>query len=132
MTTQFNPLPSPGDFVWCHFPQIPGEPGPKPRPALVVAVFDNDHAIQVAYGTSKKTDSIYPGEFLMAPSDPGFRDSGLAAATKFDLGHCHNLPFDSYWFAPNQSVYASIPLPKMGTLHASFMKTVAEALKRIL
>jgi hypothetical protein len=59
-----------------------------------------------------------------------FRDSGFAAAIKFDLGRCENLPADSDWFALNQSIYASIALPKMGTLHASFMKAVAEALKR--
>ena len=32
-------LPEPGDIVWCVFPELPDlEPGPKPRPALVVTV----------------------------------------------------------------------------------------------
>ena len=30
-------LPAPGDIVWCLFPEIPDiQPGPKPRPALVM------------------------------------------------------------------------------------------------
>lgn len=133
MTIRFNPLPAPGDFVWCHFPEKVGNLGPKSRPALVIAVFDNDHAIRVAYGTTKKTEEsrIYPGEFVLDPSDAGFQESGLAERTKFDLGNAHTLPFDSDWFAPNQSIYASSPLPKMGSLHSSYMKAVKEALDRI-
>ena len=44
MPTRWWPSPEAGEIVWCHFPQdqLP-EPGPKPRPALVVKVFD-DHA----------------------------------------------------------------------------------------
>ena len=60
MTIQFTPLPAPGDFVWCHFPESVGKPGPKSRPALVIAVFDNDHAIRVAYGTTKKVYRFRP------------------------------------------------------------------------
>lgn len=131
MTIRFNPLPAPGDFVWCHFPEKVGNPGPKSRPALVIAVFDNDHAIRVAYGTTQKTASLYPGEFVLDPNDAGFPVSGLAGRTKFDLGNAQTLLFDSDWFAPNQSIYASSPLPKMGSLHSSYMTAVKAALDRI-
>jgi len=127
MTKKFNPLPAPGDFVWCHFPEIIGKPGPKARPALVVAVSVIDHAVEIAYGTSQKTDRIYPGEFLLDPSDAGFDDSGLACATKFDLNNCVKLPFDSDWFALNMGVYASIPLPKIGVLHPSYVHAAHKA-----
>jgi len=32
-------LPAPGDIVWRTFPEVPNsEPGPKPRPAIVLSV----------------------------------------------------------------------------------------------
>lgn len=51
-----NPLPTPGDIVWCHFPITAnlGNPGPKPRPALVIAVSPEHHVVKVVYGTSQK------------------------------------------------------------------------------
>ncbi|WP_148301173.1 type II toxin-antitoxin system PemK/MazF family toxin [Methylobacillus glycogenes] len=48
-------LPSVGDIVWCKFPQKPrDEAGPKPKPALVVAVneYEDGIGIEVAYGTT--------------------------------------------------------------------------------
>jgi hypothetical protein len=38
MSVAWN-LPAPGDIVWCLFPEVPNiEPGPKPRPAIVLSV----------------------------------------------------------------------------------------------
>jgi hypothetical protein len=127
MTIPFKPLPAPGDIVWCHFPQVIGNPGPKARPALVIGVFDDDHAVKIAYGTSQKTEKVYPGEFVLDPADAGFSLSGLGQRTKFDLNNTVNLFFDSDWFAPNQSVHASTPLPKMGRLDISYMSLVQKA-----
>lgn len=38
MGTDFKPLPEPGDILWCKFPhsEDSGNPGPYPRPGLVV------------------------------------------------------------------------------------------------
>ena|SRR5437868_15509667 len=127
MTIPFHPLPAPGDIVWCHFPEEIGNPGPKARPALVVAVFDNDHAVRIAYGTTQKTNKLYPGEVVLDPADGGFPLSGLTQRTKFDLNHEVDVFFDSDWFAPNQSVYAAVPLPKMGSLHISYDPAVQKA-----
>lgn len=72
-TKPFPQLPEPGDFVWCRFPRLPGfpdTPGPKLRPALVIAVSDADHEVMVVYGTSQKTDKIYPTEFLLKRQMP--------------------------------------------------------------
>lgn len=129
MTIPFKPLPAPGDIVWCHFPQEIGNPGPKARPALVTHVFDDDHAVRIAYGTSQKTEKIYPGEFVLDPADAGFPTSGLAQRTKFDLNNSVELYFDSDWFAPDQSVYSSLPLPKMGRLDISYISLVQKAAK---
>lgn len=128
MTVRFKPLPAPGDIVWCHFPEIIGKPGPKARPALVTAVFDDDYAIRVAYGTSQKTNNLYRGEFVLDPQDAGFALSGLGARTKFDLGNLFVLPFDSDWFSANQGIYASTPLPRMGSMHPSYMLDLQKAL----
>ncbi|WP_457371359.1 type II toxin-antitoxin system PemK/MazF family toxin [Pseudomonas sp. TE3911] len=131
MTILFRPLPAPGDIVWCHFPQVIGNPGPKARPALVIAIFDNDHAVRIAYGTSQKTEKVYPGEFVLDPADAGFPLSGLAQRTKFDLNNTVDVFFDSDWFAPNQSVHASTPLPKMGRLDISYMPAAQKARKAV-
>src|SRR5213594_4256768 len=58
------PSPTVGDIVWCHFPELPTlEPGPKPRPALVLSVETREDgiAVTVAYGTSKKVTSLKAG-----------------------------------------------------------------------
>lgn len=127
MSTKYAPLPTIGDILWCHFPQEMGIPGPKPRPALVRAVSTKHHYVQVAYGTSKKTDRIYPGEFVLDPSEGGFASSGLEARTKFDVGNLVTLPFDSMWFAPSPLLHIGTPAPKMGSLHVSYLKAAIDA-----
>jgi len=129
----FRPLPAPGDIVWTFFPQSEdlGYPGPKPRPALVLFISEEDHAVEIAYGTSQRTDKMYPGEFVLDPADAGFAISGLSARTKFDLGRTVRLPFNSNWFKPSPDVHVSSPLPKMGTLHASYMIAAGRAYKRV-
>lgn len=121
------PLPKAGDIVWCRFPQTLGTPGPKPRPALVIAISQNDHAVLIAYGTSQKTNRIYPGEFLLDKSDAGFLDSGLSVATKFDLNNRVKVPFDSDWFSPNPAMAPNTPLPKLGVLHPSYVPSINAA-----
>lgn len=127
----YHPLPAAGDILWCRFPEIVGKPGPKPRPALVVAVAPQHHQIKVAYGTSKKLTRLLPGEFLLDPAMPGFDASGLSVATKFDLANLVALPFNSDWFdeAPGFTVLS--PLPKLGVLHPSLMQYAAQAYRQI-
>lgn len=123
------PAPEAGDIVWCHFPQIPRIPGPKPRPALVCAVDDSNAdevLIKVAYGTSQKTNQLYTGEFLIASTNKVAYDlAGLSYDTKFDLKKMHLLPYNSQWFdvAPN----SPIQTPVLGTLHSSLMKAINAA-----
>lgn len=128
---KFHPLPAPGDIVWCAFPQTMGMPGPKKRPALVARVAPATHEVSVVYGTSLKTNHIYPTEIVLDPAEAGFSSSGLSYRTKFDLAHQVQLPFDSRWFEPAPGPQAHIPLPKMGVLHPSYMPAIAAAVKKI-
>lgn len=125
---RFNPLPAPGDFVWCWFPYEEGERGPKARPALVIGVFDHDHKVRVCYGTSQRTNELYQGEFALDPADDGFAVSGLGAATKFNLNKHFDLSFTEFWFKKHLGPSIEVPLPKLGTLAASYYPALVKAL----
>ena len=119
---QFGPLPAPGNIVYCRFPQRKGVVGPKPRPALVVgqvALDDGTPGLQVAYGTSQKTNDLHSGEFAIRSTDAeAFQAAGLSYDTKFDLGNCETLPYDEDWFSvPKPPRFGNTP--KLGVLHPS-------------
>ncbi len=124
------PAPRAGDIVWCRFPQdkLP-KPSPKPRPALVLSVGEDQGrpVVEVAYGTSQKTDSLYSGEFVISSSDPvAYEASGLSYATKFNLAVTFELDFNDTWFA----VAPGAPhgqTPKLGVLHPSLVRRVQAA-----
>lgn len=123
-THWFTP-PQPGDIVWCLFPQNRVlKPGPKPRPALVLAVGESDSnpVIRVAYGTSQKTDQLYAGEFAILPAQAdAFAESGLSYPTKFNLGKIFELDYNDIWFGvPPQAPYGQNP--KLGILHPSLLR----------
>ena len=131
MKIHWWPNPVAGDIVWCHFPENLGiKPGPKPRPALIVKVFDDQtpHLIVlVAYGTSQKTEQLRSGEFFIANSEAAaYQLAGLSYATKFSFHSTVELPYSSEWFkvppdAPNGQT------PKLGVLHPSLMQRVQAA-----
>jgi hypothetical protein len=57
MTSRWWAEPTAGEIVWCHFPDDIHS-RPKPRPALILAVFDDDvprFTVRIAYGTSQRT-----------------------------------------------------------------------------
>jgi hypothetical protein len=125
--------PSPGDIVWCHFPYLPAtEPGPKPRPALIVGVrtFEDGVTIRVAYATTQRTSSLRAGEFLIAKDKHpvAFKQAGLAFDTKFDLNKVIELPWTDRYFkvspTPNPAFGQT---PKVGSLHASMMRALVAA-----
>jgi len=125
----FRP-PSPGDIVWCRFPQrgVPG-PGPKARPALVTAVgrVGSGPTAFVAYGTSRKVDQLFPGEFAIAATEhPAFDAAGLSSATKFDLARIFELDFNDLWFAVAPGT-AYGQTPKLGILHPSLVRRAEAA-----
>lgn len=131
MSPRSFPGPKPGDIVWCRFPQHGAlQPGPKPRPALVLQVGERSGAlwVQVAYGTSQKVDKLFAGEFAITPRDgDAYAMSGLSYPTKFNLASRFVLPFDEDWFA----VAPGAPYgqtPRLGILHPSLMRRARAAM----
>ena len=125
------PEPQAGVIVWCRFPDTPAlQPGPKPRPALVLVVFDDEapqFRVQVTYGTSQKVDRLYAGEFRITPEDgAAFRLSGLSFATKFNLSKVVELPYNRPWFdVPPAAPFGQTP--QLGVLHANLMRRATAA-----
>lgn len=122
--------PQPGDIVWCRFAEgrLPG-PGPKPRPALVLQVGEagGRPVVAVAYGTSRKLDQLYAGEFSISPADgDAFGAAGLSHATKFNLARTFELDYNETWFAvPPGAPHGQSP--KLGLLHPSLVKRARAA-----
>jgi hypothetical protein len=124
--------PTAGEIVWCHFPDDI-HPRPKPRPALILAVFDDDapqFTVRVAYGTSQRTTTLYRGEFsiLRDRKEAAFESAGLSFDTKFDLKQTLDLPFTTRWFSvPPAEPHGQTPA--LGTLHPSLVRVVEAAFR---
>jgi len=129
-------LPAPGDIVWCLFPEVPGmEPGPKPRPALVLRVErkEDGDVLSVVYGTSQKLQQLKRGEFAITrdkhPS--AYALAGLAYDTKFDFKAMVDLPWSERYFkVPPRSPHGNTP--KLGTLHATILRAVEAAYRAMV
>lgn len=124
-------LPAPGDIVWCSFPEVPDtEPGPKPRPALVMSVetFDDGDLVGVVYGTSKHLNRLKTGEVSITKAlhPAAYELAGLAYDTKFDFNVIVELPWsDRYFKVPPGRPHGNSP--KLGTLHATVARAFALA-----
>jgi hypothetical protein len=122
--------PTAGEIMWCHFPDNIN-PKPKPRPGLVISTKEDDDGmifVCVAYGTSKKTDRLYSGEFRIAKNEHpvAYASAGLSYDTKFDLRNTLEPPFnDTYFSIPAHAPHGQIP--KLGTLHPSMVRIAAAA-----
>lgn len=129
--TRIWKLPAPGDIVWCSFPEVPEtEPGPKPRPALVMSVesrVDGD-LVCVVYGTSKHLSRLKSGEVSItkALNPAAYELAGLAYDTKFDFNVIVELPWsDRYFKVPPGRPHGNSP--KLGTLHVTVARAFALA-----
>jgi PemK-like, MazF-like toxin of type II toxin-antitoxin system len=124
-------LPAPGDIVWCLFPQLPDvEPGPKPCPALVVAVESREggDVVSVVYGTSQHVTRLKTGEvaIMKAKHPAAYALAGLAYDTKFDFKVVVDLAWsDRYFNVLPKNRYTNNP--KIGTLHATVLHAVEAA-----
>jgi len=124
-------LPAPGDIVWCWFPEVPGmEPGPKPRPALVMRVTrkEDGDEISVVYGTSQNLRQLRRGDFAITRDQhpSAFALAGLAYDTKFDFKTMVDLPWSERYFkVPPRSPHGNTP--KLGTLHATVVRAAEAA-----
>jgi hypothetical protein len=122
MTNAWPDKPKPLDVVWCWFPEIlaGGIRGPKPRPALVLDVDESRSPIElrVAFGTSKKTNDLFSGEFRISPEDgAGFTASGCDGDTKFDLKRSVWLPYTDDLFSRKSETANRTPV--MGRIELS-------------
>ena len=130
--TVWWPKPSAGEIVWCMFPYLPNlAPGSKPRPVLIVKIFDNEapeYGVSVAYGTSQKVDKILSGEFaIKQPADQAaYQLAGLSFDTKFSFNQTFTLPYNDTWFKP-PPVATFGNTPKLGLLHPALTTRVSAA-----
>ena len=130
MIHQWWSEPTAGEIVWCHFPDDI-HPRPKPRPALILAVFDDDalqFSVRVACGTSQRTTTLHRGEFsILRDRNPAaYATAGLSYDTKFDLKQALGLPYSTEWF----SVPPAAPhgqTPRLGVPHPSLVRAVQAA-----
>lgn len=132
MTVIWWGQPTAGEIVWCHFPDNVN-PRPKPRPALILNVFDEDapaFSVEVAYGTSQRTTTLHRGEFsiLRERNPAAYTAAGLSYDTKFNLRQTVVLPFNTDWFSvPPAAPHGQKPM--LGTLHPSLMRAVEAAFR---
>ena len=114
------------------FPYLPNlAPGSKPRPVLIVKIFDNEapeYGVSVAYGTSQKVDKILSGEFaIKQPADQAaYQLAGLSFDTKFSFNQTFTLPYNDTWFKP-PPVATFGNTPKLGLLHPALTTRVSAA-----
>jgi len=110
-------MPTMLDVVWCRFPEQenPKQPGPKPRPALVRAVYMyRDHsrvALEVTYGTSKVSRIGVLDLQISNAEEMAF--AGLPQATGFRLDKTATLPWCEEFFIPRDGQKS----PIVGHLH---------------
>jgi hypothetical protein len=122
--------PTAGETVWCHFPDTIS-PLPKPRPALILTVYDDDapeFAVEVAYGTSQRTTELHRGEFsiLKSRNPVAYQATGLSYDTKFNLRQTVVLPYTTEWFTiPPAAPHGQ--KPTLGTLHPSLVRALQAA-----
>jgi hypothetical protein len=122
--------PTAGEILWCHFPDHI-TPRPKPRPALVLVVYDDDapqFQVEVAYGTSQRTTELHRAEFVISQArhPAAYQAAGLSYDTKFDLRQTVLLPYTNEWFSvPPAAPHGQKPV--LGTLHPSLVRAVEAA-----
>lgn len=125
------PKPPPGDIVWCRFPDSMKSPRPKPRPALILNIYDEDpeHCeVEVGHATKQDVNDLHAGEFsILSRRDPAaYEAAGLSYDSKFCLQSALTLPYNSVWFfIPPGAPHGQTP--KLGTLHASMFRAAALA-----
>lgn len=133
----------PGDIVWCSFPWDNRDTR-YPRPCLVLAqvdVRDDKNRLKaikykMVYGTTGKTDRLYPGELLLEKSATAvFIESGLGGTTKFCFGKIVDMDYTEVNFpkSPRAGKASGDGRPVgetclMGRLHESLLQPAMRAL----
>jgi len=121
-------LPAPYDIVWSRFPDHHsiGEPGPKPRPAIVLNASTHDDGtgeVQLIYGTTNLKMHERRQDFFVA-NNADMDACGLYRATRFDLDQIAWIPWAEEWFSAVRD-YSS---PIIGSLTGHKVKLLQTAL----
>lgn len=129
-------LPQPLDIVWCRFPtsEMPKQPGPKPRPALVRSILlSKDHtrgAVEITYGTSKYSPQAKPND-LHVCNMAEMAKCGLPQATCFMLERTIRLPWATEFFTTRDDGTGPIigHLPDSACMQLETLKVLRRQLK---
>jgi hypothetical protein len=113
------------------FPEVPDiDPGPKPRPALVMGIEAREDGVlvRVVHGTSQNLSRLKTGEVAITQEKhpAAYALAGLAYDTKFDFKVIVELPWSERYFkVPLRNRHGKTP--KIGTLHATVLRAVESA-----
>lgn len=117
MTKPNWPPPQRGDFSLCRFPhdEDPSQPGPYPRPILVLDVSADNTEVLVCYGSGQahhKTQATLQSHEFAIFDESHLVGAGLNEATVFNLLRVARLPYNEQWFyrAPSRTS------PKVGSM----------------
>jgi hypothetical protein len=114
------------DIVSCWYPENdPLNPGPKLRPALVLAVFQGkttgSFACRVAYGTRELKIIHRRTLDLIVQRAVDIRQFGLKSATRFDLDCVAVLPWMPRFF----DCWDGYSSPQIGSLNEEYIREYA-------
>lgn len=111
------------DLVWTRFPhsETPHKPAIKPRPSLVLGVFelpDGSALLEVAPGSTNLKVDRRPLDFRVT-NYAEMQAAGLIKATRFDLGKAMDLPYTHTWFVPLTAANKTTPV--LGSMSPSMV-----------
>lgn len=124
-----NTLPPQYSIVWCSFPyaELPEQPGPKERPALVFSARYADDPpsgrfeVKVAYGTSVMKSNERPFDFTV--SNMGTLNVlRLYQHTRFDLDRVLWLPWAKPFFVERDQRGGTFGTPTISVLPAGLQR----------
>lgn len=133
------PRPTAADVVLCRFPTDlrKPQPGPKPRPAIILQVLEPSetasqaYRVRVCYATSNRA-RLYPHEFEITKTDHPheYNRAGLTADTKFSVAQIVFLPYTDEWFqVPAFPMFGATP--KLGELHPTTIPRLQKAYRAV-
>lgn len=109
-----------GDILYCLYPFNTALllPASQPHYTIIVKIEESNQLpkrVELAYGTSKKTDKIYQSELLVSNDTAKFfNKTGLYKPTKFDFADRLILPYNCIYFLTKNGA-----TPKVGHIDFS-------------
>lgn len=122
-------IPPQFGIVWCAFPysELPDQPGPKPRPALVVSARYAEEPptdrfeLKVVYGTSTMKSDERPLDFSIV-NYTTLNLLRLPQQTRFDMDRVLWLPWAKPYFVPREERGDAFTTPVISVLPAELQR----------